>query len=217
MDDALHPSLSRTAASIDEGYCSSVPDSITDLSTRFGRHSLRPRDEPPRASLAHHHPRPAVPQRRSSPHSSQLHSVRHQRHLATRRQCSTENLARISHLVERLLHDGDAHYLSARSTARIAHQTTYHPPGALPSLSATPAPATRESASTCSSPLSPTSSAFDDSESDYGRAVRSPEQPAPAARAWSAIDGARSRRKDAVEKTIRMRKRPGGKTARCKD
>ncbi|MCJ1317983.1 hypothetical protein MMC15_003310 [Xylographa vitiligo] len=173
---------SSFSSPLDEGYCSSASDSIADLSTRFDRHSLRP--SPP--------PRPHSP--------PALHSVRHQRQLATRRQCSTENLTRISHLVERMLHDRSGSE-APRSAARIAHQSAYFPDPA------------------SSSPRSPTSS-LDDSESDYSLAAGSRERvaPAAAARPWSAVEAARGRRKDAVEKTVRMRKRPGGRTtARRKD
>ncbi|MCJ1383530.1 hypothetical protein MMC17_006644 [Xylographa soralifera] len=222
MDDALPSPRSRgVPASLDEGYCSSVSDSIADLSTRFDRHSLRPRDGPTHlphhASFPYHHPSSSIPPLRAPPPSNHLHSVRHQRQLATRRQCSTENLSRISHLVERMLQDGDAHGLSSRSAARIAHQRTYLPAGVMPSIAATPSATNHESSSSCSSPLSPTSST-NDSESDYSRAARSHEHlTASAARPWSSVEPARSRRKDAVEKTVRMRKRPSGKTARRKD
>ncbi|MCJ1434538.1 hypothetical protein MMC27_003907 [Xylographa pallens] len=219
MDDALAPPLSRGTllSSLDEGYCSSVSDSIADLSTRFNRHSLR---SPPHHHHHHHPTSSSVPLHRSPPPSNPLHSVRHQRQLATRRQCSTENLSRISHLVERMLQDdSDAHCLASRSAARIAHQNTYLPAGARLSIAATPSStaANQGSSSSCSSPLSPPSSIYD-SESDYSLAARSRERPtAMAARPWSTVEPARSRRKDAVEKTARMRKRPGSRPLRRKD
>ncbi|MCJ1420147.1 hypothetical protein MMC32_006504 [Xylographa parallela] len=221
-NDARASPLSRgTLASLDEGYCSSVSDSMADLSTRFNRHSLRPTTHHHHHHHHHHHPTASsIPSHRSPLPSNPLHSVRHQRQLATRRQCSTENLSRISHLVERMLQDSsDAHRLASRSAARIAHQSTYLPAGARLSIAATPLLAAhQESSSSCSSPLSPPSSIYD-SESDYSLAARSREHhpTATTARSWSTADAGRSRRKDAVEKTARMRKRPGGRTERRKD
>ncbi|MCJ1281026.1 hypothetical protein MMC26_000344 [Xylographa opegraphella] len=200
IPSALAPPLSRALPFLDEGYSSSASasasasDSITDLSTRFGRHSLRPPPPHPTATL---YPPPTT----TTPHRP---SIRHQRQLATRRQCSSENLTRISHLVERLLHDSsDAHCLATRSAARIAHQSTY----------------SASAAWSHPSPQSPTSS-LDDSESDYGRAAgpsREREHELLGARQWSTADAARSRRRDAVEKTVRMRKRPGGRAVRRKE
>ncbi|MCJ1405438.1 hypothetical protein MMC11_008666 [Xylographa trunciseda] len=196
------------SATIDEGYCSSVSESISDLSRRFDRHSLRAPAPLERRAHPSTAPPPPQPPRRSSspPPLRQLHSIRHQRQLATRRQCSTENLARISHLVHRMLHDDQDDPLARQTTYphqvthHLAHRRTHHP-------------ANPDTSSPCASPLSPTSttSSAYDSESDYR------PHDHPARLPWSAIDGARTRRADAVEKTIRMRRRPGGRPARRKE
>ncbi|MCJ1296071.1 hypothetical protein MMC34_007636 [Xylographa carneopallida] len=225
MDDSLPPPFSHEVPSssspssspspLDEGYCSSTSDPISDLSTRFDHHSLRPRPPP-----HYHRTSPTL----ASSSNPQLHSVRHARQLATRRQCSTENLARISLLVERMLHENPTTSSNNDSITANDHPSTarplaHHHSSARLSLTA---PSSRGSFSSAgSSPLrSPTSSSTYDSESDYGFVVGQRGHNAAAlkaARSWGVLDAGRGHREGAVEKVARMRKRPGGRTGRRRE
>ncbi|MCJ1476397.1 hypothetical protein MMC13_005063 [Lambiella insularis] len=205
--ECLDPATPSDDLLVDEGYCSSETNaSIAELSRDFDRQSLEPSRLETSVSCSHTFTPTAHP-RRPSLSRNHLSSVRQQRQLATRRQCSTENLARISHLVERMLHDGDSDYLANRSAVRIVHQEHYHPSNCGPSIADTTSSTPAIGFTSPGSPMS-------DGDSDHNVTSGISEHPFGISCPSNAMDGERAGRRTAVEKTIRMRKRPTGRIPR---
>lgn len=212
-EGGLDPASRSYRSLIDEGYCSSETNiTIAELSRDFDRQSLQSSRLETSTHRAYNYTSTAH-LRRSSPSQHHLTSVRQQRQFAARRQCSSENLARISHLVERILQVDDSDNLASHSAVRNAHQKHYPPPECVPSIAETTSLPNHNAFSPYISPLSLISSA-EESESDNNIMTRAREFSFGIVRPTSAMDGERVARRSGVEKTVRMRKRPTGRILR---
>jgi len=232
IDEALPPMISashsHSPSPPDEGlYLSrqSIPPSVADLSRRFGRqtlrnHTLQNHDLPPQlatSSAQPTQPTASTPRRRATTPPDYCSHVRHQRQTASRYQCSTSHRLRVSQLVERMLQEDDAganmHYnliskaTEEESTTSTADAFTSH---LSPSNSSNSTSKLFDESYSCSSPRT-TSPSVEDPESDPPLMWRTSQQSAFGVPYIRSTDSAAPRRRNAVEKPVRMRRRPGGK------
>ncbi|MCJ1245898.1 hypothetical protein MMC30_003102 [Trapelia coarctata] len=232
IDEALPPSISpsRSPSPPDKELCPSRPPtplSVVNLSRQFGRqtlenHTLQHRDTSSSQSTL---PTASNSRRRATTPQDYFSLVRQQRQMASRYQCSTSHRLRVSQLVERMLQEDDAganmHY-NLISKATEEETTTPLPDASTSKPSASNLSESNSSTSNlfgtsypCSSPLT-TSPSVEDPESDPPLMWRTSQQSAFGVPYIRSTDTAAPRRRNAVEKPVRMRRRPGGKGQRHK-
>jgi hypothetical protein len=210
-------SRSRSRSPLDAALISlrsATPLSVADLSRQLGRQTLQNHELPPRPDISSSQPAPTTtpnPRRRATAPQDYSSHVRQQRQTASRYQCTSSHRLRVSQLVERMLQEEDAganiHY-NLISKANEEETTT-----PIPDLSASTI--INESHS-FTSPRT-TSPSAEEAESDPVLMWRTSQQSAfgvPYVRSSDA--GAPPRRRNAVEKPIRMRRRAGGTGQRRK-
>jgi len=216
--DGMPPSTtSRSRSPLDAALISSrsaTPLSVADMSRQFGQQDLQNHELPPRLDTSSSQPAPTTtsnPRRRATTPQDYFSHVRQQRQTASRYQCTSSHRLRVSQLVERMLQEDDAganiHY-NLISKANEEETITSIPDASTSTIFNEP--------SSCTSPLT-TSPSAEEAESDPVLMWRTSQQSAfgvPYVR--SSDGGAPPRRRNAVEKPIRMRRRAGGKGQRHK-
>ena len=231
IDEALPPlispsrSHSRSHSPPDKGLHlsqSSTSPSVVELTRRFGRQTLQNHPQnheiPPRLDVSSSQstrPTASNSRRRATTPQDYFSHVRQQRQMASRYQCSTSHRLRVSQLVERMLQEEDAganmHYnliskASEEGTiAPIPEASTSHLSASKPS-----SPKLFDDSYSISSPPKPTPS-VEDPESDTPLMWRTSQQSAFGVPYVRSTDDAAPRRRNAVEKPVRMRRRPGAR------
>ena len=200
---------------IDEGYCEpaqGVHITMEDLSRHFDQQSLHQRSQScaidTSRSHAYRRTTPTIHKRTTL--QNHFSAVRRQRILVSRDQCSSVHLQRVSSLAERILQESDSSYQpDDNSSLNMSHEPC-SPSDTVTWLPDTCAPIFADD--WFCPPPSPFLSSPEDSESERSMFLRSDRQPVLFTR--NMFDPPKSRRRNAVEKTARMRKRGGERAQR---
>ena len=213
--DPVSEPVSPIHIDVDEGYCEPTPGThitMEDLSRHFDQQSLYQRPQPcaidTSRSHAYHRTTPNI--HRRSTIQDRFSTVRRQRQLASRDQCNSVHLQRVSSLVERILQESNSPYQTDNNSALNVGHEPCPPSKPVPSIPDTSMPIFADDWF-CPSP-SPFLSSPEDSGSERSMFSRSDRQPVLFTR--NMFDPPKSRRRNAVEKTARMRKRGGERAHR---
>jgi len=204
VDVEIVPDLTVSGSPIDEGYCSSrSPErmSVADLAIHLSRHTIRQQQAPVQLQPSHSSPtdeaasdpisRPTTPQ-------NYFRYVREQRELASQQICAPAHLQRVTHLVRRALD-----YNEFSASHRSKKNKNEH------SSSESPSVESHEPSSSLSPPLLPSSpNDRDINSSDVGKSNKQLEHAAHLNMIYGITE---QKRVHAVERTVRMRKRAGGR------
>ena len=217
--DGPHDHTSESASpihvDIDEGYCDSEVGmhlTMEDLSRHFDQQSLHHRPRPfaidASGSHAHYHTTPNI-HRRPTP-QNYFSTVRRQRQLASRNLCNPAHLRLVSHLVECMQQESSSSYQTNNSSSFNTGHGPYPSSEIPPSIPDTRMPTFADDWF-CPYP-SPFLSSPEDSESE--RSVHSRPDRQPVLFTRNMFDPPTSKRRNAVEKSVRMRKRGADKAHR---